>query len=212
MRVRVGIAEDHQLVLDGMCKLIGEECDVVATVTNGRDAITLAAEHLPDVMLIDIALPQLNGLDAARIIKKANPNIKMVFVTVQTNRDYVREAFEAGASGYVLKQAGSSELLAAIQEVTNGQFYLSSLISERFLSQKLQTQMNPLKLFTTLTPRQREVLQLVAEGRSAKEIAAHLYISVKTVEFHKKHLMEELNLRTSAELIRYAVEKGFVAQ
>jgi DNA-binding NarL/FixJ family response regulator len=213
MQIKVGIAEDHQLVLDGIRKVIEEQFDVVGTATNGRDAVNVASTHSPDVMLMDIALPLLNGLDAARQIKQVNPNIRIIFVTIQTNRDYVREAFEAGASGYVLKQSASSELFNAIREVYSGRFFLSSIISERFLAGKLTVpEINPLKLFTSLTPRQREVLQLVAEGRSAKEIAAQLYISVKTVEFHKKHLMEELNLRTSAELIRYAVEKGFVAQ
>ena len=164
-------------------------------------------------MLMDIALPLLNGLDAARQIKQLNSGIKIIFVTIQTNRDYVREAFEAGASGYVLKQSASSELFNAIQEVYNGRFFLSSVIAERFLAGKqATTDSSPLKLFSALTPRQREVLQLVAEGKSAKEIASQLNISVKTVEFHKKHLMEELNLRTSAELIRYAIEKGFVTQ
>jgi DNA-binding NarL/FixJ family response regulator len=112
----------------------------------------------------------------------------------------------------VLKQAASSELISAIREVYSGRFFLSSLIADRILAGKVSQELSPLKLFTALTPRQREVLQLVAEGKSAKEIALNLYISVKTVEFHKKHLMEELKLRTSAELIRYAVEKGFVAQ
>jgi DNA-binding NarL/FixJ family response regulator len=213
MRIRVGIAEDHQLVLEGIKKVIEDQFDVVGTAANGRDAVKVAAQQSPDVMLMDIALPLLNGLDAARQIKQVNPDIRIVFVTIQTNRDYVREAFEAGASGYVLKQSSSTELFNAINDVYHGRFFLSSIISERFLAGKLTVpEMNPLKLFTALTPRQREVLQLVAEGRSAKEIAAQLYISVKTVEFHKKHLMEELNLRTSAELIRYAVEKGFVAQ
>ena len=212
MAVRVGIAEDHQLVVDGIRKVIESECEVVATASNGRDAIAIATEYAPDVMLVDIALPQLNGLDATRQIKKLNPAIRVIFVTVQLNRDYVREAFEAGASGYVLKQATSAELLTAIQEVHNGRFFLSSLIAERFLLGKTPSDASPLKLFSSLTSRQRQVLQLVAEGKSAKEIAANLFISVKTVEFHKKHLMEELNLRTSAELIRYAVEQGFVSQ
>jgi DNA-binding NarL/FixJ family response regulator len=211
MRIRVGIAEDHQLVLEGIRKIIEEQCEVVGTATNGRDAITLAIDYSPEVMLMDIALPQLNGLDSTRQIKRVNPNIRVIFVTVQTNRDYVREAFEAGASGYVLKQAASAELFNAIYEVHVGRFYLSKILTDRFLENKLAPVVNPLKLFSSLTPRQREVLQLVAEGKSAKEIALNLYISVKTVEFHKKHLMEELNLRTSAELIRYAVEKGFVA-
>jgi DNA-binding NarL/FixJ family response regulator len=211
VRTRIGIAEDHRLVLDGIRKVIEDECEVVGTATTGRDAISMAAEHSPEVMLMDIALPQLNGLDAARQIKQANPNIRIIFVTIQTNRDYVREAFEAGASGYVLKQSASAELFSAINEVRNGRFFLSAAISERYLAGRFkEPESNPLKLFTSLTPRQREVLQLVAEGRSAKEIAAQLYISVKTVEFHKKHLMVELNLRTSAALIRYAIEKGFV--
>lgn len=212
MLVKVGIVEDHRLVLDGLRKLIETECEVLGTAATGREAIALAGEVSPDVMLMDIALPQLNGLDAARQIKRANPNIRVIFVTVQMNRDYVREAFEAGASGYVLKQAASSELLNAIQEVHSGRFFLSNMITERFLREKSTPELNPLRLFTSLTPRQREVLQLVAEGKSAKEIGSHLNISVKTVEFHKKHLMEELRLRTSAELIRYAVEQGFVSQ
>jgi DNA-binding NarL/FixJ family response regulator len=211
-RVKIGIVEDHQLVLAGIKKVIEDQCDVVGVAANGREAITLAAELSPDLMLMDIALPLLNGLDAARQIKRVNPNIRIIFVTIQTNRDYVREAFEAGASGYVLKQAASSELLAAIVEVSNGRFFVSSLLAEQLVAGKVVLDANPLKLFRILTPRQREVLQLVAEGKSAKEIALNLYISVKTVEFHKKHLMEELNLRTSAELIRYAVEKGFVTQ
>ena len=212
MATRVAIAEDHRLVMDGICKLIEDDCDIVATAVDGKAAVNIALESSPEVMLMDIALPQLNGLDAARQIKRARPEIKIIFVTVQTNRDYVKEAFEAGASGYVLKQGASSELVNAIQEVSSGRFYLSPIIAERFIGQVPSPESNPLKLFTSLTPRQREVLQLVAEGKSAKEIAAALKISVKTVEFHKKHLMDELNLRSSAELIRYAVEKGFVSQ
>ncbi len=211
MLVRVGIAEDHQLVIDGIRKVIEDECEVVGTATTGRDAVTLAADKSPDLMLMDIALPQLNGLDATRQIKRANPRIRIIFVTVQMNRDYVREAFEAGASGYVLKQATSAELLHAIREVSGGRFFLSPLIADRFLIKEASPDVNPAKLFTSLTPRQREVLQLVAEGKSAKEIATSLFISVKTVEFHKKHLMEELNVKTSAELIRYAFERGFVS-
>ncbi len=210
--IRVGIAEDHLLVVDGIRRIIQDDFEVVGTARNGREAISLATDCSPDVMLVDISLPLLNGLDATRQIKRLNPNIRIIFVTVQMNRDYVREAFEAGASGYVLKQAASSELINAIREVHEGHFFLSSLISERFMLNRSAPDTSPLRLFRSLTPRQREVLQLVAEGMSAKEIASKLYISVKTVEFHKKHLMEELNLRTSAELIRYAVEQGFVSQ
>lgn len=212
MQPRVLIAEDHQLVLDGISRIIEGECEIVGTATTGRQIVELAAVTKPDVILLDIAMPSLNGIDAARQIKRAMPKVKIIFVTVQCNRDYVREAFEAGASGYVLKQAAASELVSAICEVQQGRFFLSSMISERFLGHKPSGEENPLKLFSALTPRQREVLQLVAEGKSAKEIGFTLSISVKTVEFHKKHLMDELNLRTTAELIRYAVEKGLVSQ
>jgi DNA-binding NarL/FixJ family response regulator len=209
--LRILIAEDHQLVMDGMSRIIDGECQIVGTATTGRQAVLLAEELKPDVVLLDIAMPLLNGIDAARQIKRASPGVKIIFVTVQLNRDYVREAFEAGASGYVLKQAAASELVTAIKEVQQGRFFLSSLIAERFLGHKPPAEQNPLKLFSALTPRQREVLQLVAEGKSAKEIAGTLTISVKTVEFHKKHLMDELDLRSTAELIRYALEKGLVA-
>jgi DNA-binding NarL/FixJ family response regulator len=217
MAIKVAIVEDHQLVLDGIRKLIEDECDVVATGLTGRAAVAIALDTspqvpLPDIILMDIALPELNGIDAARQIKRTRPDIKIIFVTVQTHHDYVKEAFEVGASGYVLKQAASSELIHAIQEVSDGHFFLSPLIAERLIGHLPAPETNLLKLFKGLTPRQREVLQLVAEGKSAKEIASSLNISVKTVEFHKKHLMDELNLRNSAELIRYAVEKGYVAQ
>jgi DNA-binding NarL/FixJ family response regulator len=211
MRPRILIAEDHQLVMDGMSRIIDGECEIIGTVTTGRQAVLLAQDLKPDVILLDIAMPLLNGIDAARQIKRTTPDVKIIFVTVQLNRDYVREAFDAGASGYVLKQAASSELVAAIREVQQGHFFLSSIIADRFLGQRPPVEQNPLKLFSVLTARQREVLQLVAEGKSAKEIGGALTISVKTVEFHKKHLMEELNLRSTAELIRYALEKGLVA-
>jgi len=211
-RARVVIADDHSLFLEGMKRIISSDCEVVGTVTNGRDLIPLACEANPEIIFLDIAMPLLNGIEAARQIRKKNPAAKIIFVTMQFNRDYVREAFEAGASGYVMKQAAASDLNAAIRDVQQGRFYLSPMISERFIGRRLQPEESPSKLFGVLTPRQREVLQLVAEGKSAKEIAALLYISVKTVEFHKKHLMEELNLRSSAELVRYAVENGWVAQ
>ena len=211
MKPRVLIADDHRLVLEGLTKIIEPSCEIVGTATNGHEVVSLAGELNPEFILLDITMPLLNGIEAARQIKRKNPNIKIVFITMQLNRDYVREAFEAGASGYVLKQAAASELLTAIQEVQRGKFFMSTMVSERFLGRKPSADQNPSKLFTALTPRQREVLQLVAEGKSAKEIAALLFISVKTVEFHKKHLLEELNLRSTAEMIRYAVEHGWVA-
>jgi DNA-binding NarL/FixJ family response regulator len=211
MKPRILIADDHQLVLEGLRKIVDNDCEIAGTATNGRELLLLASELEPDVILLDITMPLLNGIEAARQIKQADPHVKIILVTMQLSRDYVREAFAAGASGYVLKQAAASELMTAIRDVQQGFFFISPMISERFLGYSPPRDQNPSKLFTSLTPRQREVLQLVAEGKSAKEIAAELFISIKTVEFHKKHLLEELNLRSTPELIRYAVEHGWVA-
>lgn len=211
-RPRVLIADDHRLFADGLKTIIGNECEIVGIVSDGRQLLSLAESAKPDLVFLDITMPLLNGIEAARQLKRQHPQIKVIFVTMQLSRDYVREAFETGASGYVLKQAAGSELLSAIQDVQHGRFFVSPLITDRFLGRPLAPDENPSKLFSALTARQREVLQLVAEGKSAKEIASLLFISVKTVEFHKKHLMEELNARSSADLVRYAVEHGWVAQ
>ncbi|MBV8551159.1 MAG: response regulator transcription factor [Acidobacteriaceae bacterium] len=207
---RILIAEDHQLVLEGIKRIVEPECVVAGTATTGQEVLSLASELKPDVILLDIALPLLNGIEVARKLKVSCPNTKIIFVTMQLNRDYIREAFEAGGSGYVLKQAAASDLLAAIREVQRGRFYLSPMLSE-VNGGTASTEETPARLFGSLTPRQRQVLQLVAEGKPAKEIAGLLTISVKTVEFHKKHLMQQLNVRSTAELIRYAVEHKWVA-
>ena len=213
MKPSVLIADDHKLVVEGLAKIIEGECELVGVVNNGREMVATAIEREPDVVLLDVAMPLLNGIEAARQMKREKPNIKIIFVTMQLSRDYVREAFAAGASGYVLKQAAASELIIAIREVQQGRRFLSPMISDRYLGHQQAPSEGAMdKLFSSLTSRQREVLQLVAEGKPAKEIAALLFISVKTVEFHKKHLMEELNLRNTAELVRYAVEHGWVSQ
>ncbi len=212
MKPDIVIADDHLLVLEGLKRMVENECRVVGTATNGRELVTLADRLRPDIILLDVAMPLLNGIEAARQIKARNPGMKFIFVTMQLSREYIREAFEAGASGYVLKQAAASELVAAIRQVSEGEFFLSPTACGRFLGYQPATHENPSHLFSALTPRQREVLQLVAEGRSAKQIASLLFISIKTVEFHKKRLMEELNLGGTAELVRYAVEHGWVAR
>ncbi len=212
MKPNVVIAEDHQLVLEGFKRMLQDECNIVGTAENGRELVALAENLKPDIILLDVAMPLLNGIEAARQIKARNSSSKLIFVTMQLSREYIREAFEAGASGYVPKQAAPSELLAAIQEVQRGGYFLSPVASERFLGYRPPTDENPSRLFSALTPRQREVLQLVAEGKSAKQIASLLFISVKTVEFHKKRLMEELKLGGTAELVRYAVEHGWVGR
>lgn len=212
-RPRVLIAEDHQLVLEGIKRIIESECTVVGTAISGQDALAMTKDLLPDVVLLDMGMPLLNGIEVARKLKNTKLGQyqpKVIFVTMQIKRDYVREAFEAGASGYVAKQAAACDLLQAIREVLSGHFYLSPAIAES-IGIAGQADNAPVQLFKSLTPRQREVLQLVAEGKSAKEIAALLNISIKTIEFHKKHLMQELHARSTAELVRYAVEHDWVA-
>jgi DNA-binding NarL/FixJ family response regulator len=211
MKPTVVIADDHLLVLEGLKRVVENECCVIGSATNGRELVSLAAALNPDIVLLDVTMPLLNGIEAARQIKARNNKTKIIFVTMQLSREYIREAFEAGASGYVLKHAAASELGTAIRLVNLGEYFVSPTASERYLGSDAPSSKNPALLFTALTPRQREVLQLVAEGKSAKEIAAILFISVKTVEFHKKRLMEELNLAGTAELVRYAVEQGWVA-
>jgi DNA-binding NarL/FixJ family response regulator len=210
--IRVGIVEDHRLVLDALCKLVESHYEVVGTASDGREAVLLANAKKPEILLMDITLPGLNGLDAARQIKQSNPDIKLIFVTVHMHQAYAKEAFDAGASGYVLKQAPSSELLEAIRSVSEGKFFVSSILAEKFRVPQLTSEASGLNLFSSLTSRQREVLQMVAEGKSRKEIAETLHVSIKTVEFHKNQLKRALNLQTTADLIRYSLELGFIPE
>ncbi len=202
------IGDDHTLFLDALCKLLADQYDLVGTASNGRDLIALVAHKKPDLVLLDISMPVLNGIEAMRQCKKSTPDTQFVIVTQQANREYVAAAFQAGAKGYVLKSSGLSELSTAMHNALTGQYYVTPLVSVE-LANLLDPRQSPAKLFEVhLTSRKREVLQLVAEGRSVKEIAFILAISSKTVEFHKATLMNQLGLRTTAELTRYAIEKG----
>lgn len=207
---RVLIADDHSLMVAGLRKLLEEECDVVGAVEDGR-ALVEAAERLkPDVILLDISMPLLNGLDAARQISKLVPDSKLVFVTMHASPTYATEAFQAGASGYLLKRAAASELSQAIQVVLRGQHYVTPLITKEVLAATLRPSAGQAEKreAALLTSRQREVLQLVAEGRGTKDIAKILHVSVKTVEFHKGRIMEHLGLHSTAELTKYAITHG----
>ncbi len=212
MLYRVLIADDHQLIAEGLRRIIESSCNVVGTAGNGKDVITAVESLKPDLVLLDVSMPLMNGLDACRRIKAVAPEVRVIFVTMQRNQEFVREAFEAGASGYILKQSAAAELMAAMKEVMEGLFAMSPSLSHATPDAPIAYENNPSKLFTILTPRQREVLQLVAEGKTAKQIANALAISVKTVEFHKKHLMNDLQLHNSSELVRYAVENELVQQ
>ena len=210
-QIRLIVADDHTLVLEGLKRILESEFELVAMVENGRDLLRLNEELRPDVVLVDISMPQLNGIDAARQLLKTTPHTKIIFLTMHSDADYVAEAFRSGAAGYLLKRSAASELVTAIHEVMRGRYYVTPLVTREALSPLVGGVPEPSRLSSTLTPRQREVLQLVAEGRSVKEIAAILKVAAKTVEFHKSALMERLDIHTTAELTRYAIGHGLVA-
>jgi DNA-binding NarL/FixJ family response regulator len=205
-RARVVIAENHTLVAEGLRKLLEDEFQLLDTVSNGRDLLKVVEDTLPDLVLLDIGLPMMNGIEATRHFRKASPRTKVVVVTAHNEPEYVVEAFRAGVSGYVLKRCAVSELVIAIRQVLDGHTYVTPLVAEHVVAAATNPKQrrNP----TNLTSRQREVLQLVAEGCTAKEIANWLNLSVKTAVFHKMAIMDKLGLRTTAELTRYALEHG----
>jgi DNA-binding NarL/FixJ family response regulator len=207
------MADDHSLVLAGLRKLVEGEGEVVGTVEDGRALVEEAQKLRPDVILLDISMPLLNGLDAARQLTKLVPEAKLIFLTMHATPTYATEAFKAGASGYLIKRSAASELKQAIQAVIRGQHYMTPLITKDVLAATLHHPKDQMHLrpVTTLTPRQREVLQLVAEGKSTKAIASILHISVKTVEFHKARIMDLLDLHSTADLTKYAVAEGLIS-
>ena len=208
---RVLLADDHQIVLEGLKSLLADEFDVVGSVQDGRALVDQAATLRPDVIVADISMPRLNGIEAARQIKKTDQNIKIVFLTMHPDATYAANAFEAGASGFVLKHSAPSELITAIHEAMKGQTYVTPLIAGDLI-RTYQGRGSPEKdLFKKISPRQQEILQLLAEGKSAKEIASFLDLSTRTVEFHKYRMMQQLNIKTSAELVQYAVRHGIIS-
>lgn len=209
MKSRILIADDHGLILEGFVRILGDEFEVIGAVTDGRALLEAVAAQAPDIAMLDISMPLLNGLDTARRIKCDYPRVKIVFVTMHTDLDYVREAFRAGASGYVLKRAAAGELVTALRKVAQGEHYITPLVGQHNVNDLMNSEPS---LGRELTQRQREVLQLLAEGRTAKEMAHLLSISVKTVDFHKACIMQNLGLRTTAELTRYALDRGLVSK
>ena len=210
--LRIILGDDHPLVLSGLKKLL--EADgfrVIATGEDGREVVEAAKKHHPDLVILDISMPLLNGMEAARQISKFLLNCKIIFLTMHADATYAREAFEAGGSGYLLKRSAASELKQAIKTVMKGGRYLTPLIAHEDMFFRKASPKKPLK-FGALTPRQREILQLLAEGLSSKDIAALLDISVKTVEFHKGRIFEQLGIHSTAELTQYALAHGLVSQ
>ena len=210
-RPRVLLADDHTLVLDGYRKLLEGACTIVGAAEDGRTLLKLAHQLQPDIVTLDISMPHLNGIDAARKLHKELPNINLIFVTMHADQAYVTEAFKAGAKGYLLKRSAGSELVQAIHAVMSGHNYVTPLIAKGLVQSAVSGRKPATTLNDALTPRQREVLQLVAEGNTVKEIAAALDISPKTVEFHKTQLMDQLDLHTTAELTRYALAHRLIS-
>jgi DNA-binding NarL/FixJ family response regulator len=207
-RPRVLLADDHTLLLEAFQKMLAADCDVVGAVSNGRDLVSAAVKLRPDVVVLDITMPLLNGVDAARQLKHELPEIGIVFLTMNEDPELAAEAFRAGASAYLLKRSAGPELLTAIREVTSGRFYMTPLVTEAVVGSMLQG--TPPVVGPQLTPRQREIVQLVAEGHSLKEVGSILSISPRTVAFHKARIMEQLQIRTTAELIQYALANHIV--
>ena len=207
-RPRVLLADDHTLVLEGLRRLLEDRCELVGMVEDGRALVEIAPRLAPDLILLDISMPVLNGLDAARRLRKLVPESRIIFLTMHADPTYASEAFDAGAAGYLLKRSAASELDDAIAAVLAGRRYLTPLVTGDALRSSVPRSVTVPPTLGRLTPRQREVLQLVAEGHSGKEIAARLGISAKTVEFHKASLMDRLGVRTASELTKYAVAHG----
>lgn len=205
---RVLLADDHTLVLEGFKKLLEEHCQVMGSVEDGRSLLDAAKRLRPDIVVLDISMPQLNGLDAARRLRKMVPQARLIFVTVHADQDYVNQAFKAGASAYLLKRSAGSELRQAIDAVMKGNYYVTSLIAKNLVQSVISDTEPDIGGEGRLPMRQREILQLVAEGRTLKEIASTLGLSPKTVEYHKSKLMEQLGLHTTAELTKYALAHG----
>jgi DNA-binding NarL/FixJ family response regulator len=209
-RPRVLLADDHRMVAEGLKSLLEAEFDLVQVVEDGLALVDAAKKLRPDVIIADIAMPQLNGLDALSLLQKDNPRTKVVFLTMHQEVEYARRALDAGASGYVLKHSAPAELVAAIRAALEGKTYLTPALTGGVLQAIRSDPQAAKDPVASLTSRQRDVLQLFAEGRSAKEIADALAISVRTVEFHKYKMMETLGVHNSTELTHFAIKHGIV--
>jgi two-component system response regulator NreC len=213
-KIRLLVADDHKIFRQGITKLLEQEPDlqVVGEAADGREAVKKATELKPDLVLMDIAMANLNGLEATKQIKKVLPETKIIMVTMHKNEEYILQSFQAGASGYILKEGAVEELVNAIRSIHQDKSFLSPTISKTLIDaylRKMETGKTETP-FDLLTDREREVLQLIAEGYTNREVAKSLFISVKTVEAHRAHIMQKLNIHDVAKLVKYAIQKGLV--
>ena len=213
---RVVIAEDHTIVREGLRALLSTDpdLDVVAEAAHGRDAVRRAVEHAPDLFLLDLNMPRMGGLEAIKEIKRCCPSTKVLVLTVHEDEEHVSASFQAGADGYVLKDAGAAELKAAAKTVLSGKMYLSPGISRQVVAGYLWARKTPAlqTAWDTLTDRERQILRMIAEGHKNKEIADYLSISEKTVERHRANVMAKLDLHSAVDLTAYAMERGLVSR
>ena len=211
--IKVVLAEDHTIVRQGLRSLLDQQAgiEVVAEAENGRQAVNIAEQLQPDVVLMDFSMPDLNGLEATRQIKKRVPDVKVLILTRHANQEYIENILRAGASGYLIKKSAVDELIIAIQSVYRGDSFLdpsiSGMVIDGYLHKPAGETQDP---DVIITPRQREVLQLIAEGNPNREIASLLHISVKTVDNHRANLMQKLDLHSTADLTQYAIRKGII--
>lgn len=210
-RPRILIADDHQILAEGVRGLLEPEFEVVGVVGDGRELMTAAKKLKADVIVADVTMPSLNGIEAAAQMRDAGSTAKVVIMTMHRDVAYARRAIEAGVFGFVLKHSASSELVTAIREALQGRTYITPIIAGELFQSYREGDLETSDSSHRLTVRQREVLQLIAEGRSAKEIAAILKISTRTAEAHKAHILEVLGLRSTAELVQYAIRNGIIS-
>lgn len=214
MSIKILLADDHKIVRDGLRSLLDAQpnMEVIAEAENGRKAVQLAQERKPDVVIMDISMPDLNGMDATHQMIKGRPKVKVIGLSMHSDRRYILGMFRAGATGFLLKDCAFEELATAINTVVANQPYLSPSIASTVIEEFVHGT-SPARSFARdiLTPREREVLQLLAEGWSTKQIASHLHVSVKTVETHRRRIMEKLGLQGIAELTKYAIREGLTS-
>jgi DNA-binding NarL/FixJ family response regulator len=208
---RILIADDHRILAEGLRGLLEPEFEVVGVVADGRELVAVARKHRPDVIVADVTMPSLNGIEAAAQLRNVGVEAKVVFLTMHRDVGYARRAMEVGAAGFVLKHSAASELVTAVREALRGRTYVTPMIAGELLQSYRDGDSRPHDPGHRLTARQREVLQLFAEGRSAKEVAAVLKLSTRTAEVHKARILEALGLRTTAELVQYAIRNGIIS-
>ncbi len=213
MKVRVLLADDHQIFCEGLVSLLYKESDieVIGKAENGRIAIELAGNLKPDVLVMDISMPELNGIEATSQILEKNPKTKIIALSIHSDRQFIYRMFKAGAAGYLLKDCAFEELAQAIRIVMKNQTYLSPKIAKFVVDNYICSSNQEISDFSSLTNREREILQLLAEGKTTKQISASLHISTKTVETHRLHIMDKLQIYSIAELTKYAIREKISA-